>query len=1024
MSNHYPFKEIENKWQKSWEEQGTYAAEQPPADDRPKYYGLVEFPYPSGDGLHVGHPRSYTAIDIVTRKQRMQGKNVLYPMGWDAFGLPAENFAIKTKQQPAVVTAKNIANFKRQIQMLGVGFDWNREINTTDPAYYKWTQWMFIQFFEAWFDEKLQKARPISELDIPQDVEARGPEAVREYRDARRLAFKHKTEINWCPKCKIGLANEEAAGGVCDRCGGPVEKREKEQWMLRITKYAQRLIDELDEVDYLEKIKTSQINWIGRSEGALIQFKITNHELRDQDRVMRDAGRATQDVIEVFTTRPDTLFGATYLVLSPEHPLIKNYELRIKNFGQVKKYQEQAKKKSDLERQENKDKTGVQLEGLMAVNPATGKEIPVWVADYVLSGYGTGAIMAVPAHDERDFEFAKKFDLPVTYVVAPSHVDHKNPPQSGKKTVKRNTIHALIYNPKNKKVLCLKWKNYDWTTFIVGGVEEGEDEIQAALREIEEETGYTDVKFVRRYGGPIQASYFAAHKDENRLAMAHGLVFELQSEKKIEVSPEEQEKHEVVWLERSEITPDRMNCSELEYWLQALDGKEVCFAGDGIAVNSGFLDGLETAKATDKMIEWLEKQGAGERKINYKLRDWVFSRQRYWGEPMPMTYCEMCGWAPVNESDLPLLLPEVKNYEPTDTGESPLSAIKDWVAVECAICGGPAKRETDTMPNWAGSSWYFLRYCDPRNEQEFASSFALKYWMPVDLYNGGMEHTTLHLLYSRFWYKVLFDLGHVPSACGHEPYKARRSHAMILGEGGVKMSKSKGNVVNPDDMVEKYGADVFRTYEMFIGPYDADAPWSDRDIQGVKRFLDKVWNLVQSRIKNYELRSEGEVPTLSASGLDAEDVQSYDYVLNYTIKKVGEDIDNLRFNTAVSQLMILTNELQGLDMRSRDVRSYVKLIAPFAPHMAEELWQALGHEKSVHVEAWPEYDDTKLVRSKVVIAVQVNGKLRAEINVPLDAEQDVVSALALEQEPVKKHLADKPPKKVIYVKNKIINYVV
>lgn len=904
MSSNYPFKEVENKWQAYWEENGTYTAEQPPADDRVKYYGLVEFPYPSGDGLHVGHPRSYTAIDIVTRKQRMNGKNVLYPMGWDAFGLPAENFAIKTKQQPASVTAKNIANFKRQIQMLGVGFDWGREINTTEPAYYKWTQWMFIKFFDAWFDEKDQKARSINELDIPKYIEAQGSEAVREYRDARRLAFKQKTEINWCPKCKIGLANEEAAGGVCDRCGGAVEKREKEQWMLRITKYAQRLIDELDGVDYLDKIKTSQINWIGRSEGALIQFKITNYELRDQVGVTREpvepatliyesgVRRGTGDVVEVFTTRPDTLFGATYLVLSPEHSAIKNCESLITNYDQVKKYQEEAGKKSDLERQENKKKTGVRLEGITAVNPATGKEIPIWVADYVLSSYGTGAIMAVPAHDERDFEFAKKFDLPIIKVV----------------------------------------------------------------------------------GSPAMGMYSPIAKTKGQQAE-----------------------------------------SQAEY---------DCYTGEGVAVNSDFLNGLETAKATDKMIEWLEKQGVGERKINYKLRDWVFSRQRYWGEPIPMTYCEMCGWVPLNEAELPLLLPEVEKYEPTDTGESPLSAIKDWTAAKCAICGGPSERETDTMPNWAGSSWYFLRYCDSRNDQEFASAFALKYWMPVDLYNGGMEHTTLHLLYSRFWYKVLFDLGHVPSACGYEPYKVRRSHAMILGEGGVKMSKSKGNVVNPDDIVEKYGADVFRTYEMFIGPYDADAPWSDRDIQGVKRFLDKVWNQIQLRIKTYRLRIEGEVPTLSTPGLDVEDIRSYDYVLNYTIKKVGEDIDSLRFNTAVSQLMILTNELQGKDMRSRDVRAYVKLIAPFAPHMAEELWRALGHETSVHLEAWPEYDETKLIQSKVVVAIQINGKLRAEISVPLDAQQEVVNAMALEQAQIKKYLADKSPKKVIYVKNRIINYVV
>jgi leucyl-tRNA synthetase len=886
----YPFEELEPKWQAWWETQGTYRAAGPESTDRQKFYGLIEFPYPSGEGLHVGHPRSYTAIDIVTRKKRMEGRNVLYPIGWDAFGLPAENYAIKTKQPPAVVTAKNVANFTRQIKMLGVGFDWSREINTTDPEYYKWTQWMFIKFFDAWFDEKMGKARPINELVIPKDVEAQGESAVRQYRDERRLAFKQKTEINWCPKDKIGLANEEAAGGICDRCGGPVEKREKEQWMLRITAYAQRLIDELDQVDYLDKIRTSQINWIGRSEGALIRFVISTEapkgEVEKSLKVTkRDSsipslsasGDSTRNdnVIEVFTTRPDTLFGATYMVLAPEHALVTQWleDGTIKNAKEVKAYQAKAKSKSDLERQENKEKTGVQLKGVMAINPATKQEIPVWIADYVLSGYGTGAIMAVPAHDERDFAFAKKFKLPVIKVV----------------------------------------------------------------------------------------------KDEEDVE---------------------------------------------------------CFAGEGVAVNSDFLDGLETARATEKMIAWLEKENVGERKINYKLRDWVFSRQRYWGEPIPMIHCEHCGWVPMDEAELPLLLPEVKNYEPTDTGESPLSSIKSFVAAKCPICKAAAKRETDTMPNWAGSSWYFLRYCDPHGQETFASERALKYWMPVNLYNGGMEHTTLHLLYSRFWYKVLFDLGFVPSSCGNEPYKVRRSHAMILGEGGVKMSKSKGNVVNPDEVVKEFGADVFRTYEMFIGPYDMDAPWSTRDIQGVKRFLDKVWTLSQLRITNYELRQKGTVPTLSEPGVDVEDVQPYDRILHQTIKKVGEDIDNLRFNTAVSQLMILTNELQGKDMRSRDFRNYLKLIAPFAPHMAEELWSQLGNQTSIHLEAWPQYDESKLVAAAVTVAIQVNGKLRGEVKVAMDADEATVRQEAEKDPKIQKYLEGQKVKKVIYVKNKILSFVV
>ncbi|MDD5438063.1 MAG: class I tRNA ligase family protein [Patescibacteria group bacterium] len=895
----YPFKEIEPKWQAWWEKQGTYHAKDPSETGQEKFYGLIEFPYPSGEGLHVGHPRSYTAIDIISRKRRMQGKNVLYPIGWDAFGLPTENFAIKTKQPPAKVTAKNVANFTRQIKMLGLGFDWSREINTTDPEYYKWTQWMFIKFFDSWFDEKMQKARPMAELVVPKEVEDRGADAVREYRDSKRMAFKQKTVINWCPKDKIGLANEEAAGGVCDRCGGPVEKREKEQWMLRITAYAERLIKELDQVDYLEKIKTSQVNWIGRSEGALIDFVIARNPMTKQSTVDCHApsnSARNDSVVKVFTTRPDTLFGATYMVLAPEHPLVAEWleSGAIKNVKEVKAYQTKANKKSDLERQENKEKTGVELEGLKAINPATKKEIPIWIADYVLSGYGTGAIMAVPAHDERDFEFAKKFKLPIMEVVKAPALDK-------------------VFN--------------------------------------------ADVSVSEALQGEFRV-------------------------------------------------------------------KADCWVGEGIATNSEFLDGLETSKAIEKMIVWLEKEKIGEKKVTYKLRDWVFSRQRYWGEPIPMVHCDHCGWVPIDESELPLLLPEVKAYEPTDTGESPLATIKDWVKAKCPICKGPARRETDTMPNWAGSSWYFLRYCDPHNQDHFASDFALKYWMPVDLYNGGMEHTTLHLLYSRFWYKVLFDLGHIPSSCGNEPYKVRRSHAMILGEGGIKMSKSKGNVVNPDEMVEKFGADVFRTYEMFIGPYDMDAPWSDKDIQGVRRFLDKVWAVGQANLEHQASKTDGKTRTLSVPGVDAEDSQPYDLVFHQTIKKVGEDIDGLHFNTAVSQLMILTNELQGKALRSLDFRSYIKMIAPFAPHLAEELWHQLGNENSIHLEAWPEYDETKLVVESVTVAIQVNGKLRGEVKVKIDSDQATVQPAAEQEPSVKKYLDGQKVKKVIYVKNKIINFIV
>ena len=877
MAKTYPFKDIESKWQKWWEANGVYHAKQPGDTDLKKYYGLVEFPYPSGEGLHVGHPRSYTAIDIITRKKRMNGFNVMYPMGWDAFGLPAENFAIKKKVHPAIVTEKNVATFKRQIQSLGTGFDWSREINTTDPAYYKWTQWMFIQFYESWFDEAAQKAKPINELHIPNDVEEQGDEAVKNFRDSKRMAFKQKTTINWCPKCKIGLANEEAQGGVCERCGGVVEKREKYQWMLRITKYADRLIKELDGVDYLDKIRTQQINWIGRSEGASIDFIV-------QPKNPFDKGAISGGTIRVFTTRPDTIFGATYLVLSPEHQLVSQWidEKLIENAKDVQKYQETTRKKSDIERQENKEKTGVELKGIVAINPANGKEIPVWIADYVLAGYGTGAIMAVPAHDERDFEFAKKFDLTIIKVIQPPALDRV-------------------------------------------------------------------------------ASQSLLTKGE---------------------------------LEPIKVEPD-------------------CFAGHGTAINSDFLDGLETTKATKKIIDWLEKNKHGKSEVNFKLRDWVFSRQRYWGEPIPMVHCEHCGWVAVQDSELPVLLPEVEKYEPTDTGESPLAVMKDWVKTTCPICGIDAERETDTMPNWAGSSWYFLRYCDPNNKEEFASDRALRYWMPVDLYNGGMEHTTLHLLYSRFWYKVLFDLGHIPESCGVEPYSSRRSHAMILGEGGVKMSKSKGNVINPDDVVEKFGADVFRCYEMFMGPYDMDAPWDTNGIQGVKRFLDKVWSLADGHIANNQ-------PTP-----DTESDNSYESTLHKAIKKVGDDIENLHFNTAISQLMILTNELQKADHINRnDFESYVKILSPFAPHLTEEVWQKLGYKESIHISSWPVYDESKLIEETVTVAVQINGKVRAQLLVPTEISEKEIIAMAKQDGKVVKYLENKEPKKEIYIKGKILNFVV
>ncbi len=864
----YPHEDVEKKWQARWEKSGANAARDLPlAEKAKKFYGLIEFPYPSGEGLHVGHPRSYVALDIITRKKRLEGRDVLYPIGWDAFGLPTENFAIKHKIKPAEATKKNVANFTRQLKMLGLGFDWSREINTSDPVYYKWTQWMFLKFFGSWYDAAAGRARPVSELPIPKETVAAGEAAVRAFVDGERLAFKTETEINWCPKCKIGLANEEAVGGVCERCGTLVEKRRKKQWMIRITKYADRLIKDLDGVDYLEKIKTQQINWIGRSEGAYVDFAL--------------AAGGRKDKITVFTTRPDTLYGATYLVLTPEHPLVAEWLASgaIENATEVEKYRVAARAKTEIERQENRDKTGVELEGIMATNPANGEKIPVWIADYVLAGYGTGAIMAVPAHDERDFEFAKKFGLSVVPVVVPT---------SGSTSLENVTTEQIVQEEIDK---------------IISGIP---------------------------------------------------------------------------------------------------------FVGDGYCINSGFLDGLPTWKAKDDIISWLEEKGSGRRAVTYKLRDWVFSRQRYWGEPIPIVICPQCGYVPLAEAELPLTLPEVEHYEPTETGESPLAAIHGWVDVKCPKCGGSAERETDTMPNWAGSSWYFLRYCDPKNDRAFADPAKLKFWLPVDLYNGGMEHTTLHLLYSRFWYKFLWDLGLVPAECGSEPYAKRRSHALILGGGGVKMSKSKGNVVNPDLVVAEFGADVFRLYEMFIGPFDQDAPWDTQGIVGVRRFVERVYGLAR------EAEEQGATAANEALAR----------LLHKTIKKVGEDIEAMRFNTAVSALMIMSTALVEAGPNLEIFGEFLKLLAPFAPHLAEECWETLGHKKTIFAEAWPTYDAKFITDAEATLAVQVNGKLRGTITVATDAAEAEAVAAARGSDNVQKWLADKTIKKIVYVPGRLLNFVV
>ena len=799
----YNHKAVEEKWQKIWEDKGVFHASEDTSKE--KFYALIEFPYPSGQGLHVGHPRPYTALDTVARKRRLEGYNVLYPIGWDAFGLPTENYAIKNHIHPEIVTKKNIARFKKQIQSLGISFDWSREINTTDPEYYKWTQWIFIQLYK------------------------------------HGLAYKKEMNVNWCTSCKCVLANEEVVNGVCERCGSEVIHKVKSQWMLKITEYADRLINDLDLVNYPDRVKAQQKNWIGRSKGAEVDFTTT-----------------TGDTLTIYTTRADTLYGATYMVISPEHPMIEKWADKISNMDEIKKYQEAAARKSDFERTEvAKEKTGVRIDGVNAINPVNNKEIPIFISDYVLVSYGTGAIMAVPAHDTRDWEFAKKFDLPIIEVVKGGNV---------------------------------------------------------------QEEAYTD-------------------------------------------------------------------CAK------------------GIMVNSGMLDGLTVDEAKKKIIDWLTSEGKGHSKVNYKLRDWVFSRQRYWGEPIPMVYCEKCGYVPIDEKDLPLRLPMVESYEPTDNGESPLAKMTDWINTTCPCCGGKAKRETDTMPQWAGSSWYYLRYMDPHNKNALASKEALNYWSPVDWYNGGMEHTTLHLLYSRFWHKFLYDIGVVPTP---EPYAKRTSHGMILGENGEKMSKSRGNVVNPDEIVDEYGADTMRLYEMFIGDFEKAAPWSKASIRGCRRFVERYWNLQNVLIDGDKIRPELES------------------AFNKAIKKVGEDIENIKFNTAIATLMALINDISNVkSINKEELRIFSILLNPFAPHVTEEVYEACKLGNGILAEAkWPEYDESKCVDESVEIVVQVNGKIKAKLNIPVDADKDAVLELAKNDENVKKTIDGMNIIKEIVVPKKLVNLVV
>ncbi|MCL2869743.1 class I tRNA ligase family protein, partial [Candidatus Saccharibacteria bacterium] len=919
--------EIEPKWQKVWAKTQIYAAND--FDKKPKFVMLTEFPYPSGAAMHMGHTMTYTGGDIIARYKRAQGYNVLFPMAFDAFGLPAENYAIKNKVTPQAAVEQNIAHFRAQLDRMGCSFDWNRIFATTDPEYYKWTQWFFLQFFK------------------------------------KGLAYQDEIAINWCPFCKTGLANEEVVNGRHERCDTLVEKKLLKQWMLRITDYADRLIDGLKDVDYPSRIADQQVNWIGKSTGAEVDFQICHSELASESspKILKQV--QDDDLkITVFTTRPDTIFGATFMVLAPEHPLVAKITTADRK-DEVDTYIKTAQAKSEVERQEtDHEKTGA-FAGAYVINPATNKPIPVWIADYVLMGYGTGAIMAVPAHDERDYDFATKFNIPITQVVAPTELDLQHPPIEGKKNTTRKVVMCLIKHPVKDEWLTLKWpKRPDWHTLVMGGIEGDEDVETAARREIAEKTGYTHLKLVDMMPLKINSIFYAAHKDVNRDIITTVLKFELQDLKQQALQRDEVEQAEdnqQVWTPRCELE-QLQPVAELPYILNWLAGKPMVYVGDGQIVNSDQFDGLTVEEAKKQVVAWLENKGVAHTKVNYKLRDWVYSRQRYWGEPIPIIHCPKCGAVAVPDDQLPVELPVVDHYEPTDDGKSPLSKIDDWVNTTCPQCGGPAKRETDTMPNWAGSNWYYLRYFDPHNNQAFAGSKELKYWSPVDLYIGGMEHTTLHLLYSRFHHQFLYDQGLVPMP---EPYAARRGHGMILAADGTKMSKSKGNVVDPTQVIDSgYGADALRLAIAFLAPFDQNALWNPEGVAGTYRFLVRFWKLAN------EASGKSDDKTLAT--------------VHHTIKKVTEDIERMNYNTAIAALMAAVNDLNhnGVDkIATTEMEDLTKLLAPFAPHLAEEIWhEVFKHSESIHLVAWPKWQDKYLVANEVEIVVQVNGKVRAKFN--------------------------------------------
>jgi len=964
--NPYSHEKIEKKWRNNWSKSKIYKTDNK-AGSKDKFYILDMFPYPSGEGLHVGHPKGYIATDVYSRFMRMKGFNVLHPMGFDAFGLPAENYAIKNKTNPAVAVEKNVARYKEQLEILGFDYDWTREVNTTDPKYYKWTQWIFLKLFE------------------------------------NGLAYESFEPINWCPSCKTGLANEDVEDGKCERCGSVVEKKPMRQWVLRITDYADKLLEGIDAkekdgkplLNWPHSIKELQKNWIGKSEGAEIDFQI-------QDR---------EEKIKVFTTRPDTIFGVTYIVIAPEHPLVKILKEKANNKSEIEKYVEEASKKTEIDRTDaKKEKTGVELKGFKAINPANNQEVPIWIADYVLADYGTGAVMAVPAHDTRDWDFAIKYNLKIVDVIAPHFVDEteNSKVRAGIEIRHRVLAIGIVKHPSEDRYLMLDWKN-GWTGFVTGGIEGKENFEETIKREITEETGYKNIKFIKYLGGPNISDFFAPHKNQNQHVEGHGMYLELLDEERNEIDASEIAKHVPVWKSKDEVMDfllkgkpmgDSRYC-EL-YWNRLQSGN-YSWTEPGLLINSGKFNGRESTGVMKEITEFV----GGKWVSKFKLKNWVFSRQRYWGEPIPIIHCEKCGPIAVPEKDLPVKLPKVKSYEPTGTGESPLASITKWVNTKCPKCRGKGKRETNTMPQWAGSSWYYLRYMDPKNSKEFVNKKIEKYWSPVDLYVGGAEHATRHLIYARFWHRFLYDLGYVSTK---EPFKKLQHVGLIMAEDGRKMSKRWNNVVNPDDMVAKYGADTLRVYEMFMGPFDQAIAWNTSSMIGARRFIERVWRaLSKERITPHK------------NNVKSSEIPAY---IHKAIKKVGEDITEMKYNTAISTLMVTINEIEKENTVSKEVAEiFLKLISPFAPHLAEEIWHVLGNKKSIHISEWPKYEESKTVDEEIMISIQIDGKVRETIMVSKKDTADTLKTRVLELENVKRWLVAKEIVKFIYIPNRAISIV-